>query len=64
MSLEVASSLAAAVQDDIALGAIAKAGALAARGEDGQEMGWIEFAEKKLQRDANLDHQSLLWYCS
>lgn len=43
--------------EDIGLGAISKAGALPL-GSEGQ---WMEFAEKKLKSEENLDYQALLW---
>lgn len=64
MSVETASNLATALQEDISMGAIAKAGALIVEDEDGNNegMGWISFAEKKMKRDVKLDHQSSLWF--
>ena len=64
MSEETASGLATAIQEDISMGAIAKAGALIVQGEEGDNhgMGWISFAEKKVKRDNKLDHHSSLWF--
>jgi hypothetical protein len=46
-----------AFTEEIGLGAISKAGALP-MGTEGE---WLEFAEKKLRSDENLDYQALLW---
>ena len=53
---EHAQALAVQFNEDVSLGAIAKAGALPIGEND-----WIQFAESKLKKDNSLDHQSLLW---
>lgn len=50
-------ALAVSLNEDIGLGAISRAGALPL----GDDMGWVKFVEDKLRRDAQIDHQSLLW---
>lgn len=57
MSLEVANSLSLAMLEDISMGAIAQAGALAVG-----EKNWITFAENRVKKEHQLDHQSLLWH--
>lgn len=52
-----ASALAIAFNEDVGLGAIARAGAFPI-GEDGA---WAKFAEDKMKRDAQMNHQELLW---
>lgn len=54
---EEAKAHAVAFAEDIGLGAISKAGALPL----GSEGEWVEFAEKKLKNEENLDYQALLW---
>ena len=64
ISVETASSLGTALQEDISMGAIAKAGALIVENEEGngEGMGYISFAENKIRKETKLDHQSSLWF--
>lgn len=57
MSLADKNALSVAFNEDIGLGAISRAGALPM----GEGMEWVKFVEDKLKRDAEMDHQSLLW---
>ena len=54
---EEANALAFAFNEEVSFGAISKAGALPM----GENSKWLEFAEDKLKRDNQLDHQSLMW---
>lgn len=57
MKPDQVNALAASFFEDVSLGAISKAGALP-MGTDGE---WVKFAEDKLKRDAQLNHQELMW---
>lgn len=53
---EHANAMALQFNEDVSMGALAKAGALPMGEND-----WIKFAENKMKKDNALDHQSLLW---
>ena len=55
-SLAEVSALTVAVNEDIGLGAISRAGGLAM----GENMEWIKFVEDKMRRDNKLHHQHLM----
>ena len=55
--VEEVNALSVNFNEDVSLGAISRSGALP-MGEDGD---WLDFAESKLVRDAQLGHQQLLW---
>ncbi len=57
MGVEEISALSVAINEDIGMGAISRAGAL----PFGDDMAWVKFVEDKMKRDAQLDHQTLLW---
>lgn len=57
MAVEEINALSVALNEDIGMGAISRAGAL----PFGDDMAWVKFVEDKMKRDAELDHQSLLW---
>ena len=52
---------AVAFSEQLGQGAISQAGALPMSSERGGGEGWIELAEGKLRRDAELSHTSLTW---
>jgi len=55
--IEEVNSLTVEFNEDVGVGAIARSGALP-MGESGD---WLEYAESKLIKDAQLGHQELLW---
>ena len=55
--VEEVNALTVAFNEDVGLGAISRSGALP-MGENGN---WLEYAESKLIKDAQLGHQELLW---
>lgn len=57
MSLAEKNAMSALLNEDIGMGAISRAGALPM----GENMEWVKFVEDKMRRDAEMDHQSLLW---
>lgn len=57
MGIEEISALSVAINEDIGMGAISRAGAL----PFGEDMAWVKFVDDKMKRDAQLDHQTLLW---
>lgn len=57
MPAEERAAVAASLNEDIGLGAISRAGAL----PFGEDMAWVKYVEDKMKRDAQIDHQSLLW---
>lgn len=57
MGLAEKNAMSVSMNEDIGLGAISRAGALPM----GDQMEWVKFVEDKMKRDAEMDHQSLLW---
>lgn len=57
MSLADVNAMSVELNQDIGMGAISRAGAL----PFGEGMEWVKFVEDKMKRDAEMDHQSLLW---
>ena len=57
MGLAEKNALSVSMNEDIGMGAISRAGALPL----GENMEWVKFVEDKMKRDAQIDHQSLLW---
>lgn len=57
MGLAEMNAMSVSFNEDIGMGAISRAGALPM----GEAMEWVKFVEDKMRRDAEMDHQSLLW---